>query len=377
MAVSIDTRTIAPGDVFIPLKGPNFDGHDFIEEALRKGARKKLHVKDIGQYAARYRKKLGCKVIAVTGSAGKTTVKDMLASTLSQKFNVHKSHENQNNEIGVPLTVLNADSSTDIIVMELAMRNKGDISALTRIARPTHVVVTGIGYTHIEFLNSLRNVAKAKAEIFRAPLKWENQDRIAYINYDSPFYNFLEKKASQSRYRVFPYKGPDKPDQNLNLCYMLAKQFGLSDPEIEKGLLAYKGSSHRMDIQKVKDITVIDDTYNANPDGVAYALQYLKRFSGRKILVLADMLELGEFSKSAHQNLIEQVLDAGVEMVFAFGDEMAKIRTDKVPIYHHNTKKSLHDQLLVELKSGDVVLAKGSRGMKMEETIEAIHDYYR
>ncbi|MFC1753488.1 UDP-N-acetylmuramoyl-tripeptide--D-alanyl-D-alanine ligase [Thermoproteota archaeon] len=370
MVISIDTRTIQPGDTFIPVKGQNYNGRDFIPEAIKKGA-KVLDV-DITDYAKKYRKKLNCQVIAVTGSAGKTTVKDMLSSVLSTRFNVVKTNENQNNEIGVPLTILQADGDTDILIVELAMRAKGEISHLTRIIRPTHVVVTGIGFTHIEMFKKQRDIALAKAEIFRKPLVWEKKNRNAYINISSAFSKIMMMKAKAKGYQVFPYSGDEKPDQNMNVCFLMGRHFGLTDEEIRKGISNYKGSSHRLEVSHCKGITIIDDTYNANPDGVAYALQYLRRFQGRKLFIMGDMKELGSYAKQMHQKIAEEAVDAGVSLLYTYGEESACISSPFITVYNFLDKSKLNNIVVSELKKGDVVMVKGSRGMRMEETVDAI-----
>jgi UDP-N-acetylmuramoyl-tripeptide--D-alanyl-D-alanine ligase len=182
--ICIDSRELKPGDVFIPLKGETHDGHDFIKDALQKGATV-LDV-DLTSYAKAYRKKLKCAVIGITGSAGKTTTKDLLAAVLGQKFKVVKTMENQNNEIGVPITILRADYSTDILIVEMAMRNKGEIGHLASIVRPTHSIITSIGMTHIENFPSQKAIANAKAEIFKTPASWEKAPRYAFLNYSTP-----------------------------------------------------------------------------------------------------------------------------------------------------------------------------------------------
>ncbi len=371
MKISIDTRTLQPGDIYIPIKGGRFDGHAFIDEAMRKGARKVLDV-DIAKYAKKYRQKLSCKVIAVTGSAGKTTVKDLLYYMLSERFKVSRTEGNLNNEIGVPLSLLSADDDTDILILELAMRNKGEIAYLTRIARPTHVVITGIGLTHIANFKTQSEIARAKGEIFQSPLKWEDAPRNAYINYRSPYSEWLINRAGGKGYKVFPYDGETRQDQNLNVCYRLGREFGLTEAEIQRGLSRYQPSNHRLVITKHSDITLIDDTYNANPDGMTYALQYLSRFSGRKIAVLGDMLELGKFSKKAHEKIVDAAIEAGVDLLFTFGEETRTMKSNRIPISHFNTKSSLRSALKDEIQSGDVILIKGSRGMKMEEEVEWI-----
>lgn len=374
MKVKIDSRTLEPGDIYIPVKGKNFDGHDFILDALNKGA--KVMDVDLTSYAKSYRKKLNCKVIGVTGSAGKTTVKDLLASVLGQKFNVVKTKENLNNEIGVPLTVLQADFDTDILIVEMAMRNKGEIRHLAQIAKPTHAVITSIGMTHVELLKTQRNIALAKAEIFTKALKWEPSPRYAFINFSTPYYDLLKKKAETNGFSVFPFDGQDKPDQNINLCYQVGRHFGLSQDEILSGLSQYQSSSHRLKIIKKNTFILIDDTYNANPDGVLFSLQYLRRFSGRKILVLGDMLELGEFSEKEHLSIGPLAAEHGIDLIFTLGKHSAvlsNLSSDDLPVYSFANKQELHDHLIPEIKSGDVVLIKGSRGMKLEETVDEIN----
>jgi UDP-N-acetylmuramoyl-tripeptide--D-alanyl-D-alanine ligase len=374
MKVKIDSRDLEPGDIFIPVRGPRFDGRDFIKEALAKGARV-LDV-DLTKYAKAYRKKLTCKVIGITGSAGKTTVKDLVASVLSQKYKVVKTKENLNNEFGVPLTILQADFDTEILIVEMAMRHKGEIGHLTQIVRPTHAIITSIGMTHIENLGSQKNIAKAKGEIFKKPLQTETSPRYAFLNFSSPFYTYLKDKAESCNYSVLPFEGQDKPDQNINLCYQVGRHFGLSRDEVNVGLASYNPSSHRLNVIKKNNITLIDDCYNANPDGVLFSLQYLRRFSGRKILVLGDMLELGDFSKEAHQAVYNQAVENGISILFTVGQHsrvLQDLSTDALPVYSFLDKKAMHHHLIPELKAGDVILVKGSRGMKLEETVEALH----
>lgn len=370
MKVCIDTRIIQPGDTFIPVKGKQYDGHDFIEEAIKKGA----HVLDVDltDYARRYRKKLKCQVIGVTGSAGKTTVKDMLYTVLSHKYNVVKTEQNQNNEIGVPLTILKAEADTDILIVEMAMRHKGEIAHLAKIACPTHAVVTSVGLTHVENLKTPLNIARAKAEIFQKPYQWQQQTRYAYINFSSSYYELLQKKAVNAGFSVFPFKGETSFDQNLNLAYLVGRHFKLTDDDITAALKNYRASSHRLDVKRFERFTVIDDSYNANPDGVKYALKYMQRFSGRRIFVFGDMLELGTFSKKEHEKVVDYALDAGVSIMFTHGKETACITSPHLPVYHFNDKKTLCEQLTAEIKKGDVILVKGSRGMKMEEIVDVL-----
>lgn len=370
MKVSIDSRTVEPGDVFIPIKGPNFDGRDFIADAQKKGAR--ILDVDLTDFAKRYRKKLNAKVIGITGSAGKTTAKDMLTAVLGQKFKVVSTKGNQNNEIGVPLTILSADHDTDILIVEMGIRNPGDMPHLAKIVCPTHVVITSIGYTHLELFKTQSAIARAKSEIMRAPLSWQTDKRIAFLNYKTPYYKVLEKRAEKKQFKVLPFKGETPIDQAMDMCFQIGYHFGLSTDEIQKGLQHFKTSDHRLKVHKLPTFTLIDDSYNANPDGVRYALSFMSRFKGRKLVVIGDMLELGPITEKAHRQLAVDFLETGVDVVFAYGECCRHIQDKKLDITYFSDQKMLYKALKQELKSGDVVLVKGSRGMALDKIVDQV-----
>ena len=374
MKISTDTRTIQAGDYFIPIKGPHFDGRQFIGEAIAKGGR--ILDVDLTAYAKQYRKKLTCPVIAITGSAGKTTTKDLLYAILSKKFKVSKTLENQNNEIGVPLTLLRTAFDDDMVLVELGMRGLGEIQWLTRMIRPTHVIVTNIGLAHIERLKSQKNIAKAKSEIFLPALQWETPERYAFLNFNTPHYDFLHKRAQKSGYIVLPFGGDTSVDQSINLCYQVAQHFGLNHEDIDRGIHTFESSAHRLKHINLSHFMVIDDTYNANPDGVRYALEHVRRFTGRKILVLGDMLELGEFSLEAHKQLEDAILNAGISLLATLGQWSAHI-APPIERSHFTDKTALNAFLRQEIKSGDIVLIKGSRGIKLEETVDYLCQHFR
>lgn len=373
MKVSIDTRTLEPGDVYIPVKGPNFDGNDFIDVAIKKGASRVVK-EDLGTFASKYRKQLRCYVLGITGSFGKTTAKDMLNAVLSQKYVTHATESNNNNEIGVPLTLLGADSQTDIAVVEMAMRRKGEIGHLTRIVRPTHVLITGIGLSHVEFFKNSAQIARAKAEIFKPKVSWERvANRYAFLPHNDAHYDILESKASAAGYRVMPYSSGDGVESTVGMCYLVGRHFGLSDQEVERGIAAYKPSAHRLIKYKLAGgIQVIDDTYNANPNGMRYALGLLQRNRGRKIAVLGDMMELGDFSIDEHKRLAEPILNAEVSVLFTFGEAMKHLDDSLLPVTHFADKKTLLAALKSELKPGDSVLVKGSRGLQMDDIVSVL-----
>ncbi|MBU0580938.1 MAG: UDP-N-acetylmuramoyl-tripeptide--D-alanyl-D-alanine ligase [Candidatus Margulisbacteria bacterium] len=362
MAYSIDTRTLKPGDIFIPIKGKNFDGHAFAEEAKRKGASKILDV-DLGEFAATHRQKFNIPIIAVTGSSGKTTVKDMLASVLSAKYRVLKNEENQNNEVGVPLTLLKLEQEHQIAIVEMAMRGKGEIEYLTRITQPTHALITNIGWAHIGLLKSRESIALAKSEIFLKGIH-------VYLNQNDEFYDFLKKEAEQKECLVKSFGSDSFIMQNEAAITTVAKDFGLSAEEINKGLELFKPSSNRMQfIKKNKDILIINDAYNANPDSMRYALEILKtKGNGQKIAVLGDMLELGDYAVAEHQKLPVD------DFIVITVGELAKNIERSESTFHLMNNQEAAQQILKLIKPGATILVKGSRSMKMEEIIKILQE---
>lgn len=370
LKVSIDSRTIKPGEYFIPVQGTHFNGRDFVSEVISKGG----HVLDVDleTYAKSYRKKLTCKVIAIVGSAGKTTVKDMIAGVLAQRFTVVKTEENNNNEFGVPLTVLAADADTDFLLVEMGMRKKNDLKYLTQIVQPDCIIFTGVGKTHIEFFKSQYHLALAKTEVFRSQLKWQLSKRVCFLSGSSDYYDLVVAKADSVGYHLVTYTGDDKVSENINLCYQLGSYYDISSACIERGISTSSRSVHRMNHIQKNQILLIDDTYNSNPSGVLYAFQYLARYDGRKIAVLGDMLELGSYSLKEHQAVGKLAVDYGIDMLFLYGNEMEAVSVTDIPVYHFNDKELLVSYLKDEIKMGDIVLLKGSRSLEMEDVVHQL-----
>jgi UDP-N-acetylmuramoyl-tripeptide--D-alanyl-D-alanine ligase len=385
--ISIDTRSIQAGDLFIPIKGPNFDGRDFIPEAIKKGA-SVLDVKDglkaLQAMAASHRNKFNIPLIGVTGSVGKTTTKDMIASILSQEKKVLKNEENYNNEIGVPLTLLQLNKNHNAAVLEMAMQRLGEIGLLARLVRPRIAVVTNIGEAHLEFLKTKKNVARAKAEIF----KYQTKNDFAVINADDEYFEHLKSNVRCRKANVITFgilekaditpkhlKGIKLPFPGEHMIYntlaaiAVAKILKLKNKSIKRGIETARLSKNRWEvINRKDDVKIINDTYNANPQSMSAALKVLACLEGRKIAVLGDMFELGSRSRQAHQKIGKLARKIGVNLLISIGNLSKAMRGN----YHYPDKKSATKKLKKLIRPGDQILVKASRGMRLEDVVEAI-----
>jgi UDP-N-acetylmuramoyl-tripeptide--D-alanyl-D-alanine ligase len=430
--ISTDSRTIEPGNLFFALDLGSADGHNFIKSAVENGASGVVVSRDLdavpecpiikvsdtlwalGDLAAYYRSRFDAKVIAVTGSVGKTSTKEMLASILSQKFNVLKSALNHNNEIGVPQTLFQMDQSHEVVVVEMAMRGLGEIRRLAQIARPQIGVITNIGMSHIERLGSQGAIADAKSELLsELPL-----DGVAVLNGEDGYYPVLESrfpgriisfgacsgvdvagarikynKDGQCRFALMidgegaieltlPIPGTHNV-YNALAAGAAAYALGMDLYAIKDGLESFDLPSMRMNLDKtVEGIALLNDAYNANPASMAAAIKTLRALSGwtRKVAVLGDMLELGEFSERAHLDLGRSVMEAKIDLLITVGDggkiiargaNKEGMAMDRIRSYENSVEaaEAIHDWL----EQGDAVLVKGSRGMKMEQIAEALH----
>lgn len=424
--ITTDSRKIEKGCVFIAVVGERFDGNDFVMEALEKGAAAAVvsrHFDDdrciwvpntLDAYSAmacNYRKQFHPLVVAVTGSVGKTTTKEMVAAILSKFGKTLKNEGNRNNEIGLPETVLKLDESTELAVFEMGMSALGEISRLSRCAMPYAGIITCIGVSHIEMLGSQENILKAKMEI----LDGMPADGLLVLNGDDPFLNSvrdsltcrvatfavdndscdvtareiscktfpstftIRDKEHGSFYVTIPCSGIHAVKDAL-AAYTLATRLGLDPGTCASALSEYAPSGMRQRFRTVRGITVIEDCYNANPDSMEASLKTLADLpcNGIKIAVLGDMLELGDISDDAHRKTGVLAGTLGLDILLCCGEKM-KLAAETAAeagvscVRHFEDKMEIADYLRECAHAGDMVLFKASRGMALEDIMEEFY----
>lgn len=429
--LSIDSRTIEPGELFLALRGENHDGHDYVSRVLEKKpsaivVEKKwfdrnktlrgkagppiIVVKDtldfLQQLGAWHRSQFAIQVVGLTGSNGKTTTREMIAAVLERRFKVFRSRGNKNNHIGLPLMLLQIDDETEIAVIEMGTNHPGEIALLTELTQPTAGVITNVGKGHLGFFGSVEEIYREKTALFdylgeSSPIFINMEDRLLRN------YPHAERMAVEVGYsKKYPVWGRieflDRLGRvrfNLNGAVSVALQvpgthqvgnallaaavgitFGIGEEEIRKALENFSPADKRMEIFEKNKIVFINDAYNANPDSMRAAVTYLSTLRdgiGKRILVLGDMLELGEYAKIEHHRLGEFIASKPIEYVFLYGPESLVIqevieRSDRgrKRAFWYQTHKEIAAHLKEILAPRDFVLIKGSRGMAMEKVIE-------
>lgn len=411
--ISTDSRNIKEGDLFIAIKGERFDGHDFVEGVLKKGAcgaivsnaafvrlypssrhiviRVQDTLKALGDIANFHRMRFKLPIVAITGSCGKTTTKEMAHDVLSKKYNTLKNDGTENNLIGVPLTLLKLTQEHEAVVLELGMNHFGEIGRLSQIVRPTIGVITNIGEAHLEYLGDLDGVLKAKLEL----IQHIEDGGTLLLNGDDERLKGI-KIAGKTKRLFFgignsnDFKAQDLKGIRLNsigvhdvsnaLCaFSIGHLMGVSFNDAKDALNNYKPMKGRLEVKRLNGITLIDDTYNANPYSVRVALDALARLevSGKRIAVLGDMLELGEKSSSLHKGIGKYAAQCEIDVLIASGrfsgdviEGASHCEEKKIRLYNAPDAAAAAGILKGVIRDGDCALVKGSRRMKMEEVIE-------
>lgn len=432
--VSTDSRTIAAGMVFFALRGPNFDGREFVRDAALKGAAGAvtdgvpadvsglpdgfvvIAVKDerdaLGDLAAYRRRSFSGPVVAVSGSSGKTTTKEMIAAILGRTRPVLKTEGNKNNLIGLPLTLMRLDNTYEAAVVELGISEEWEMPRLARICSPDAAVITNIGRGHFETFGSLEAVARAKTALFDSL----GPEGFRIVNLDDPWLRGWAQGIGP-RSRVVTFGRAKEADVRVMRCsaaedmsfieavfdvrgeavevrlsaagvfnamngaaaIAAALPFGVSMDDMAKGLASFVPVSGRMEVLRAGAVVILNDTYNANPESMAVALDTLSSFTGRKVAVLGDMLELGGASDAAHEEAGRLAAKAGVDILVAVG-RWSKALSDGAleaglkpgAVFSFQDKLEAQAGVPGLLRHGDTVLVKGSRAVGLEFIVDGI-----
>ena len=409
---SKDTRTINFGDVYVGIKGENFDGNLFYKDAIKNGAsvcildnenvvEKKLgtiiivndSILALGALASYKRDLYDIPVIAITGSVGKTSVKDMIHEVLKMKYNVLCTKENYNNNIGVPLTILGLKNHNALIV-EMGMNHMKELSYLSKIAKPTMALITNIGTAHIGNLGSRENILKAKLEVLDGMNGGKlfinnDDDMLQKVQYGSLVTIGIENKsdfmatdikedAFSSRFKINNQDiklnvGSNAFVYNALFAYAVGEYLGVSKENIETALENFKLSPHRLEKFETKKYTIIDDTYNASLDSVKNSLGLLSKVSGRKVFVFADILEIDNFAKEIHEEVAENIIENNIDITICVGNQSKytyeKLKSNNKETYYFESNSDLINNLNSILKEKDTILIKGSHSMKLIEVV--------
>ncbi len=415
-----DTRVLQPGQLFLALQGAR-DGHDFIPAAMEKGAAAVLCSKRMGDYPAIYvedprtalgdiareeLKRIGAKVVAITGSVGKSTTKEMIATVLGSTFKVSKTPANHNNDIGMPMAILSMPLDTEVAVLEMGMNHFREIAYLSNIAHPDIAVIINVGTMHIEYLGSQLGIRQAKMEI----VEGMSSNGMLLLNGDDTLLRCLDKQPKQRITYFGQSEGCDvrgfDAEQDGELLRFRTEAGKLSIPveltlegehyvgdalaavavalklavpseRISESLKSFRNMSGRQEIFKVKEYTIIKDCYNAGPESMAAALGVLGKRPGRRIAVLGDMLELGDCAQAEHYK-VGRIAAEKADMVFAYGPYAGRVidgtLTGGMPetmARAFDDREAMASALKRAVKPGDVLLFKASRGMHLELVLEA------
>ena len=408
---SIDSKNINPGDIFFPLKGKQFDGHDFIEEAVENGASLivsdqeidskfqaiNISVDDVSRtikyLANKWRNKTNCIVIGITGSNGKTSTKEILNRTLSKSKAVMFSRSNYNSTIGLPMSIFSISMDDEISILEMGANKNGEIKELAEIANPNHGLITNISNAHNEYFGSIENIAKNKLELLKSIPK----SGYAFINMDDPY---IKKVALDCKYITYGFTGNYDFNgkilnksikingniiklpycnmaiaQNYLAAYSISSTFGIDDKDIINRLETSPIYPGRGELVEKYGAIFINDSYNSNFASCSNGINSIIKMTGnKKILVLGDMHELGDKTEEEHVKLGKLIDSTNIDALFALGKYMKftvdAIKSNKIFKKHCNNKTELIDMLMDYKNNGDIIYIKGSRCMKMEDILK-------
>ncbi|MBY7143725.1 UDP-N-acetylmuramoyl-tripeptide--D-alanyl-D-alanine ligase [Virgibacillus sp. NKC19-3] len=423
--VFTDSRTKVTNALFVPIVGENFDGHDYVKQAFENGAAAVLWsrqkslptflqqdfpvffvdntVEALQQLAAHYRNEIAPTVIGITGSNGKTTTKDLVAAMLKTAYRTHYTDGNYNNHIGLPLTILSMPRDTDMLVLEMGMSDFGEIDLLSRIARPDHVIITNIGESHIEYLGSREGIAKAKLEITNGmkengliivdgdeallnQVHVQNCITCGFQPGNDITINNVDVMPRQTKFQLgdgvsytIPLLGRHHA-LNATFAIAIGERLGIDIEKRRQALCSLELTGMRFEMIKgINDVSIINDAYNASPTSMKAAIEVVKQMDNftERVLILGDILELGEYSPVMHQS-IATVIEDPITAVFTYGNESKYISTavkennNAVYCMHFTEKEDLIHALQPYLQDSALLLFKASRGLQFESFINEI-----
>lgn len=404
--VSIDTRSISEGNMFFALKGPNFDGHKYINKAFENGASYVIiddpqyknientcfvkNVEESLQNLAKYHRcMVRIPVIGITGSNGKTTTKELMASVLKSKYSVFATKGNLNNHLGVPLSILSIEDSHQLAIIEMGANHLGEIKFLSEMSMPDFGLITNIGKAHLEGFGDLDGVRKGKTELYKylestgGTIFYNMEDELLRKSLPMDTTTISYSSSDAQVVSSYPFVGFEYMDQiiqsNLNGAYnvtnMMAaitvgEYFGLSVEDIKKGIESYIPENNRSQVKNTKDNVLIMDAYNANPSSMVESITNFNAYPNeKKTLILGHMLELGDSAKEEHLSLIDFISRFEWNNVFLVGSEFIKLKAHVSYKIFVDTEELSQELKKIDLK-GEAILLKGSRGIALENCIE-------
>jgi UDP-N-acetylmuramoyl-tripeptide--D-alanyl-D-alanine ligase len=419
----IDSRNVKPNSIFFCIKGEKFDGKDFAEDAVKNGAQAvvapigsaisrtlpRILVDDVvlamARLAADRMKKLKAKVIGITGSVGKTTTKELMYTFLSTRYRVFKSRKSHNNHIGLPLTVLEAPTHTDFLILEYGTNHPGEISYLTSIVKPHMAIVTRIGTAHIEFFETMENIAREKGTLY----KELQPGGTAFLNAETPLIEVISSMVPYTAKRItfgiesgdvkpedvdylefgttFSYKGhtfylplPGKGMlENAMAALAVAETLETSLADITNILKDFKDEKMRLERKEIKGVVFINDAYNSNPDSLTELFRIFKGEEHRRIFILGDMLELGAYAEAEHRRMGRLFVEEGHKILVTVG-KLAKLISEEASrngiteVHHFESKEEVVDFLKNYVKPGDRVILKASRALALETILNKLEE---
>lgn len=427
--VAIDSRKIQDGYLFIPIKGARVDGHDFIPQVIQQGAVCTLSERELTdvshpyilvdsctqalkEIAEHYRKALDIKVVGITGSVGKTSTKEMIASVLAQKYNVLKTEGNFNNEIGLPLTIFNLRDEHEVAILEMGISDFGEMHRLTKMARPDICVITNIGLCHLENLKDRDGILKAKSEIFdfmqpdaKIILNGDDDKLITIkdVRGKTPLFFGLspEHDAFAEHIHSLSLKGVSCtlhfgdntldtviPIAGKHMVYnalagaLVGRELGLTAEEIKAGIENLTPVSGRSNMISTDSLLIIDDCYNANPVSVCASLDVLSTADSRTAAILGDMFELGDNERALHRQVGAHAAEKGIDVIICIGElsretaAEAAAHSKSSTVLFFDTKAAFFERCSELLQKGDTVLVKASHGMEFPEIVEHLQSLH-